>query len=141
MVHHPALPKPETASGDFRIAGDGTLVREQRRPRPEIAEIGEAFLSVRDAPDRSRNLVPIPSEMKPMFDALRQVIAGDVDAIAAGFSLALVTDAPLWRVGLSPRQAGPGELDIVLVGCGASLRGLEIAREGGSTRKIILGRP
>lgn len=124
---------------------DGTLVREQRQPTREIAEVGDKFLSVRRPPDGSRNLLPIPSGMKPMFEALRHAVSGDAEALAEGFAPTLVSEGSPWRVRLDPRaeEAGDaaGDLEIVLVGCGASLRGMELTRENGSVRKIFLGRP
>ncbi len=127
---------------------DGTLVREQRRPTREVAEIGDRFLSVRRPPEGSRNLLPIPSGMKPVFEALRHAAAGDAEALAEKFSPTLVSEGVPWRVRLVPRAgeaagaaAGEaGELEIVLVGCGASLRGMELIRENGGVRRIFLGR-
>lgn len=123
---------------------DGTLVREQRRPTREVAEIGDRFLSVRRPPEGSRNLLPIPSGMKPVFEALRHAAAGDAAALAERFSPRLVSEGVPWRVRLVPRagEAGgeSGELEIVLVGCGASLRGMELIRGSGGVRRIFLGR-
>ena len=123
------------------MAPDGTLIREQRRPAREVAEIGDTFLSIRRPREGSRNLLPIPSGMKPMFDALRHAIAGETEALMEGFSPELVSEGSPWRVRLAPGAGEADDLGIVLVGCGASLRGMELIREGGSLRRIFLGRP
>ncbi|HUF87991.1 MAG TPA: hypothetical protein VMM59_11470 [Thermohalobaculum sp.] len=135
-VHHPALAQPEVASGTMSMTADGRLVRDQRRPEREISEIGESFVSVRQGPDAPENLLPVPSELKPMLDAIRGVVGGDAEAIAAAFDLELVASAPLWRVRLVPSDSAARGIELVVAGCGARLRGMEVRQPGGVRRVI-----
>lgn len=135
-IHHPALAQPEVASGTLSMTADGHLVKDQRRPRREVSEIGESRVSVRQGPDAPENLLPIPSELKPMLDAIRGVVSGDTEVITAAFNMELSATAPLWRVRLVPSDAGASGIEIVVAGCGARLRGMEVRQPGGIERVI-----
>ena len=119
----------------MRIAPDGRLVREQARPRPEISEIGEDFITIRRPPDAEPNLLPIPSEVRPMVDLLRLVLSGQAGMLATRFAPELVPGGPLWRVRLA-EPGGAEKVSLFLLGCGAALRGIEIL-EGGGVRRVI----
>ncbi len=140
-VHHPALAQPETASGFLSMTRSGRLVRDQHRPRREISEIGQSFHSVRKGPEEPENLLPIPSAARPMFDAIRHAVSGDAEAITREFSIELLAAAPSWRVRLVPREPGEREIDIILVGCGAVLTGMEIAQPKGVRRVLTFEVP
>lgn len=137
-VHHPALAVPETASGTMHVATDGRLVKAQDRPRPEISEIGEDFLSLRPGPDAEASLLPIPPEARPVLDALRATLSGDLGTLTARFAPVLLPGGPLWRVSLAVHGA-PDALPVVLIGCGGVLRGIEIHEPGGIRRLIAFG--
>ncbi|MDT8344641.1 MAG: hypothetical protein RQ752_09430 [Thermohalobaculum sp.] len=137
-VHHDALPAPETASGTMHVAPDGWLVKAQARPRVEISEVGEDVVSLRDAPETERNLLPIPPEARPVLEALRAVMSGNLALLAERFAPALVSDTSLWRVRLAVHQT-PDVLPVILIGCGAVLRGIEINEPGGIRRLIAFG--
>ncbi|MEM1382646.1 MAG: hypothetical protein AAF713_09155 [Pseudomonadota bacterium] len=127
-VFHPALKAPAEASGTFRRRGNGTLIRHQREPVEEIAEIGEAFIALRRDPDEIATLVPIPADIAPIFALLRRILSvGSVD----GAGLSLSPDPGGWRIDAGPETGG-----MVLRGCGAVLQGLEIAEPGGVLRRI-----
>jgi len=140
-VFHPALAQPETAAGFLSVTQSGHLVRDQRRPRREISEIGHNFLSVRKGPDEPENLLPIPAAARPMFEAIRHAVSGDTKAITRDFLLDLVATAPWWRVRLVPRDPDMRETGILLVGCGARLGGMEITQPGGVRRVLTFDVP
>jgi hypothetical protein len=133
-VYHPALPRPETARGVLWVTADGRLVKDQQIPQREISEIGEAFVSVREAPEGPANLLPIPAEVRPMLDAIRLVIAGDAGAVADKFALDLAPGGPGWRVRLVARDPDAPEMQIALIGCGTVLRSIEIDQARGVRR-------
>lgn len=133
-IHHPALPAPETAAGILGIAANGKLLRDQTRPRREISEVGDDIITLREAPGGPANIVPIPSEARPMFAAIRHAIASDAAAIARDFSLALEPAPAGWRVRLVPEDPDARAVEVVLVGCGAVLTGMEIVQPGGLRR-------
>jgi len=133
-VHHPALAAPETATGVLGITSDGRLLRDQMRPRREISEVGDDFVTLREAPDGPANLIPIPAEARPMFAAIRHAIAGEAAAIARDFALTLEPAPAGWRVRLVPKGAQAQAVEVVLAGCGAVLTGMEIVQPGGLRR-------
>jgi len=133
-IYHPALAEPETASGFLSVTQSGDLVRDQRQPRREISEVGQSFLSVRDGPDAPENMWPIPGPARPMFAAMRQAVSGDAMALTRDFTLELVSDVPIWRVRLVPEDSELRGVGIVLIGCGATLVGMELSQPGGIRR-------
>ena len=135
-VHHPALPLPEIARGVLWVTTNGHLLRDQHFPKREISEIGGGFISVRATPEGPANLLPIPAEVRPMLDAIRFLVAGDVRAIADEFVLDLLTGGPGWRVRLVPKDPEAPEMQIALIGCGAVLQAIEIEQARG-VRRII----
>jgi hypothetical protein len=139
-AHHAALPRPEVATGVLRVTDGGRLLKDQRVPRREISEIGAEFISVRETPEGPANLLPIPDALRPMLDAIRLVVAGDAEGISEQFGLELLAGGPGWRVGLVPRAAEAPEMRIVLIGCGAVLRAIEIEQARGVRRVMILER-
>jgi hypothetical protein len=139
-VYHPALPRPELARGVLSITAAGRLLKDQRLPRREISEIGEAFISVRAAPEGPVNLLPIPAELRPMLDAMRLVIAGDAAATADAFALDLLPGEPGWRVRLVSRDPRAPAMRIALVGCGTVLQAIEIEQARGVRRILTLER-
>jgi hypothetical protein len=128
------------ARGVLSITAAGRLLKDQRLPRREISEIGEAFISVRATPEGPANLLPIPAEFRPMLDAMRLVIAGDAAAIAEAFALELQPGEPGWRVRLVSRDPRAPEMRIALVGCGTVLQAIEIEQARGVRRILTLER-
>lgn len=55
-------------------------------------------------------------------------------ALTRDFTLELVSDVPFWRVRLVPEDSELREIGIVLVGCGATLVGMELSQPGGIRR-------
>lgn len=139
-VHHAALPRPEIARGELWVTAGGRLLKDQHMPRREISEVGEAFISVREAPDGPANLLPIPAEFRPMFEAIRLVIAGDAEATADAFALDLLPGGPGWRIGLVSRDPDAPEMPIALIGCGTVLHAIEIGQAGGVRRIMTFER-
>lgn len=140
QVFHPALPQPEVARGTLWITAKGRLVKDQIIPQREISEIGDRFLSVREAPDGPTNLLPIPATARPMLDAIRLVVAGDAGALANEFTLDLQPGGPGWRIGLASKNAEVSETQITLTGCGDGLQAIEIEQERGVRRIFTLNR-
>jgi hypothetical protein len=139
-VHHPALLRPEIARGVLWVTAEGHLLRDQHIPQREISEIGEAFISVREAPEGPVNLLPIPAEVRPMLDAIRLVVAGDTKAIADEFVLVLLPGGPGWRIKLVSRDPAAPAMQIVLTGCGATLQAFEIEQARGVRRILTFER-
>ena len=139
-VHHAALPRPEVARGVLEVTPNGRLLKDQRQPKPEISVVGDQFISVSETRDGPTNLLPIPDALRPMLDAIRLVVAGDAEGISEQFGLELLAGGPGWRVGLVPRAAEVPEMRIVLLGCGAVLRAIEIEQARGVRRVMILER-
>lgn len=117
------------------VAADGTLVRDQEVPRRQISEVGDTMLATRAAPESEPTLYPILGEVRPMLLALRRLLAGDGNAIAAGFATELSADATGWVLTLRPRGEAEGPA-LTFSGCGDSLRGLEIPERDGVVRSI-----
>ncbi len=139
-VHHAALPRPEIARGELWVTAAGRLLKDQHMPRREISEVGEAFISVRATPEGPANLLPIPAEFRPMLDAIRLVIVGDVEATADAFVLDLLPGGPGWRVRLVSRDPDAPEMQIALIGCGTVLQAIEIEQARGVRRIMTLER-
>ena len=139
-VHHPALSSPETARGTLGVTADGHLLKDQHRPRREISEIGDAFISVRQTPDGPVNLLPIPAEFRPMLDAMRLVVTGDAKGVADEFMADLLPDGPGWHIRLLPTDPAAPEMQIGLIGCGTSLNAIEIEQADGVRRVLTLER-
>jgi len=139
-VHHAALPRPETARGVLGVTTGGHLLRDQRIPRREISEIGDAFVSVRQTPEGPVNLLPIPVALRPMLDAMRLVMTGDAGAIADQFTVEPLGEGPGWHIRLVPKDPVASGMQIGLLGCGAVLTVIEIEQAGGVRRVLTLER-
>lgn len=133
-VFRPGLETPAVAEGTMRVADDGTLVKDQRRPRREISEIGEVFLSTRAKPEAEENLYPIPSDVRPMLDAIRYLLAGRAGLLQDAFDMKLEPHEDGWQVELTAR-AQP-ELGITVIGCGAQLSAMELPEAGKRARRF-----
>jgi hypothetical protein len=139
-VHHAALPRPEIARGILGITSDGHLLKDQRAPQREISEIGDDFISLRQTPDGPVNLLPIPAELRPMLDAMRLVVSGNADGVAADFRVDLLPEAAGWHVRLVPKDPAASGIQIELIGCGAALQVIDIGQAGGVRRVLTLER-
>lgn len=139
-VHHSALPQPEIARGILEITTDGHLLKDQYMPRRELSEIGEAFISVRETPDGPVNLLPIPTEIRPMLDAMRLVVTGNATGVADEFAVDLLPKASGWHIRLVPRDPAASGMQIGLSGCGTFLHAIEIDQPGGVRRIFSLER-
>ena len=139
-VHHAALSLPEIARGVLGVTADGRLLKDQRIPRREISEIGDAFISVRGTPEGPVNLLPIPTEFRAMLDAIRLVVTGDAKGVADGFAADLLPDGPGWHIRLLPADPAAREMRIRLIGCGAALKAIEIEQADGVRRILTLER-
>ncbi len=134
-VQHPALARPEVASGTMHLAQDGTLVRDQVVPERQISEVGENFVTVRDGPDTEPNLYPIPGELRPMLSALRGLLAGDLAVLEATFAADLSTGESGWILTLKP-LSDPSLPAIDFAGCGNMLQRMEIDGGDGIRRTL-----
>jgi hypothetical protein len=139
-VHHAALRRPEIAGGVLGVTADGRLLKDQRTPRREISEVGDAFISLRQTPEGPVNLLPVPAELRPMLDAIRRAVTGDAKTIADEFTVDLLPEGPGWRIRLVPKDPAAPEMQIGLIGCGAALRVIEIEHAGGVRRILTLER-
>jgi hypothetical protein len=134
-IGHPALAEPEVASGTMYVAADGTLVRDQEVPSRQISEVGDTMLATRAAPGAEATLYPILGEVRPMLLALRRMLAGNGNAIAAAFATDLAADATGWVLTLRPRGETDGTA-LSFAGCGDSLRAMQIPERDGVVRSI-----
>ena len=75
-----------------------------------------------------------------MLDAIRLVIAGDVEATADAFVLDLLPGGPGWRVRLVSRDPDAPDMQIALIGCGTVLQAIEIEHARGVRRIMTLER-
>jgi hypothetical protein len=139
-VHHAALSLPEIARGVLGVTADGRLLKDQRMPRREISEIGDAFISVRQTPEGPVNLLPIPAEFRPMLDAMRLVVTGDAKAVADEFAVDLLPEGPGWHIRLVATDPAAPEMRIGLIGCGTALKAIEIEQADGVRRILTLER-
>lgn len=124
----------------LEVTPNGRLLKDQRQPNREISVIGDQFISVSETRDGSTNLLPIPAQLRPMLDALRLVVIGDIKAIADEFALDLLPGEPGWRIGLVSKGLKAPELQIALIGCGSALQAIEIDQARGVRRVMTLER-
>jgi hypothetical protein len=122
------------ATGTVFIASDGALVRDQATPERQISEVGETMLATRPAPGAEPTLYPIPEDARPMLLALRRLLAGDADAVAAEFAVDLSAANSGWQLTLRARdETRPA---VVFGGCGGDLRSMEVLGRDGVRRRL-----
>ncbi len=140
QIFHPALIQPVTAAGTFRIADDGTLIRAQEYPEPEIAEIGRDTIRLRDDLEEEANLVPIPEDIEPMLATVRALVVGEPGRILETYSVALLPHEEGWQVVVDLGNATGALTHLAVIGCGETLSAVELDLSDGGRRRIDLGR-
>lgn len=142
-TRHPALAGAKVSEGLLDIGADGTLIRHQKRPREEIAEIGERFVRISRPVDGSgdayENLLPTPPAVARFATLMRSVLAGATEAALAGQEARLETTTSGWTLTLTPAE-GTDRTPILLSGCGPRLRAVTLRMDGSVERRILLDR-
>lgn len=136
-LHHPALLSPVTSSGRMWIRPDGTLVREQLAPEPEIAEIGERLIRLRKGAEDEPNLLPIPAEMDGLIDTLRLLLERATPASGMPEVARIARPGAGWRVQVN--SPAPTSSLIVLEGCAGIVTSLSVEQADRTLRIIRFG--
>ena len=139
QIFHPALVEPVTAAGTFHMADDGTLIRAQEYPEREIAEIGRNTIRLRSDPDAEANLVPIPEDIEPMLATVRALVAGEPRSILETYSVELLPHEGGWQVVVDSDNPMGALTHLAVIGCGETLRAVELDLADGGRRRIVLG--
>lgn len=134
-VFHPALPEPQRSTGIFRLDPDGSLIRAQEWPERETVSVGESLLSVA-TPDGGENILPIPGDLKPFFQALRGLLAGQPERLHQINTVRLTDPGPPWRLTIQPNSAEASALEVI--GCGGRILTLEVELLSDGRRVLTL---
>ncbi len=136
-IQHPFLATAEVTEGRFFVV-DGDLHREQRLPDHELAAIGDELITLRTSGGESANLIPIPTEIKPLILALRALITRNLAVLDGPPVLSARRDEG-WSLAFP--DLDPTVATLTISGCGARVRQLEITKGTGVKRTITLGSP
>jgi hypothetical protein len=136
-IVHPALSAPEQTRGWFELSGDGRLIRHQTEPTAETVNIGEENLRISREADGFSNIVPIPSNMQPLFAVLRAIVARDPERagrLPPGSELDVTNDNSGWTLEIGLAASDSVSRPLVVHGCGEALRSVELRLPDSSTR-------
>ncbi len=134
-ITHKAFGSTLKASGVFLVKDDETVLRRQDVPKREELEIGPGWITVRrNGTDEHR---PIPDKLQPLLRQLRAIVLGGRqhrDTLLVG-ALEIGNDG--WKLPISP-QPGQNQ-QIILIGCGTELLGIDFIVSNTQSRAIRFG--
>ena len=134
-ITHQAFERTLNASGVFLVTDDKTVLRRQVVPKREELEIGPDWITVRRNGTKEQR--PIPKKIQPLLRLLRAIVLGGQKKIDTALVGALEIDDYGWRLPVSP-QLGQTQ-QIILVGCGAELLGIDLIISNTQSRTIRFG--
>lgn len=118
---------------------DGQLIRAQEIPKPETARVGANVVSVTSPDLASANILPIPDDLQPLFNALRAVMIGATAEFTEQADLTTRDGQNTWVLEFPELDPRYGFMSIE--GCGARVRLIEIREPSGIRRTMLLGVP
>ena len=134
-ITHKAFERTLKTSGVFLVTDDETVLRRQVVPKHEELEIGPDWITVRRNGTNEQR--PIPKKIQPLLRQLRAIVLGEQQNRNTAFVGALEIDNDGWRLPVSPQ---PGQIQqIILVGCGAKLLGIDFIISNTQSRTIRFG--
>lgn len=139
-IYHPALPEPDEARGWFDKSDGDDLVLHQTEPSVETLTIGEDYIWLQREADSTAEILPIPSEMQPLLDMLRMIVAGTPDLAKlsdAGFRSEIRNNEAGWRLTLTSNSPDDAARRMVMYGCGDVLRAVELQLPDGGRRRYV----
>jgi len=98
------LEDPVQSSGELWFEASGRLEKKVLKPQPEDLLIeGDQLQLIRGSRQRTASLQQFP-QLAPLFDGLRQTLAGDRAALERSFDLSLDEQSGGWTLTLKPLQ-------------------------------------
>jgi Outer membrane lipoprotein carrier protein LolA-like len=124
------LKDPVQSTGELWFDAAGHLEKKVLTPKPEDLQLdGDQMQLIRGGHQRSASLQQFP-QLAPLFDGLRQTLAGDRAALQRSFDLSLEEQSGGWILTLRPLQPQLSHW-IELV---------RISGQGGTVREILTQR-
>jgi len=98
------LKAPVQSSGELWFDASGRLEKKVLTPQPEDLKLdGDQLQLIRSGRQRSASLQQFP-QLAPLFDGLRQTLAGDRAALQRSFDLSFAEQSGGWTLTLRPLQ-------------------------------------
>ena len=98
------LKAPVQSSGELWFDASGRLEKKVLTPQPEDLKLdGDQLQLIRGGRQRSASLQQFP-QLAPLFDGLRQTLAGDRAALQRSFDLSFDEQSGGWTLTLRPLQ-------------------------------------
>jgi len=98
------LKAPVQSSGELWFDASGRLEKKVLTPQPEDLKLdGDQLQLIRGGRQRSASLQQFP-QLAPLFDGLRQTLAGDLPALQRSFDLSFDEQSGGWTLTLRPLQ-------------------------------------
>jgi outer membrane lipoprotein carrier protein LolA len=104
LTYSSLLKGPVQSSGELWFDASGRLEKKVLTPQPEDLQLdGDQLLLSRGGRRRTASLQQFP-QFAPLFDGLRQTLAGDRAALERSFDLTLDEQSGGWTLTLKPLQ-------------------------------------
>ena len=141
----PELERPLTMRGVLHWRAPDRLEKRTIEPSPELFLLEGDRVTLERPERRIRETLSLDAapEIRPLVEAIRATLAGDIATLRAHHEVTFSGDAARWRILLVPRSARvrAAVQRVVLEGEGAFLRVVETQGSDGRTRMVATPAP